>query len=495
MRKPQRSDEAPAIIKRVAARIAGTPIVASTATDSPIVASTATDYSQDIVAFVRDILHATPTDYQVEILNAFMTKRRVAVRGAHGMGKTALSAWIVCWAIGALKEETKVITTASAWRQLIHYTWPEIHKWATGADWKKLGLTVRDGQEILTLQFNVGNKMAFAAASDNASALEGAHAANIVAVFDEAKAIPNAIFDAIEGAFSTGNAYALAISTPGEPTGRFYDIHARKPGFSDWWVRHVTLDEAIAAGRISREWAEQRALQWGEKSAVYQSRVLGEFAASGEDTVIPLAWVEAANERWRDNNVGTGDTALGVDPARYGEDKTTIAVLRGNVIETINAHTQADTMQTTGYVITALGGYPATSRIGVDVIGIGAGVYDRLREQGYETISVNAGEGTDVQDETGTLFFLNVRAAMWWGLRERLNPDKPDALALPPDDKLTGDLVAPKWSITSSGRIKIESKDEIRKRIGRSTDYADAVCAALWAMRQPNHPPPLSLEW
>src|SRR6185312_2888777 len=118
------------------------------------------------------------------------------------------------------------------------------------------------------------------------------------------KAIPGATFDAAEGAFANAGsdtvseALAFAVSTPGEPQGRFYDIHARKPGYEDWFVWHVTLEDTIQAGRVSREWAEQRKRQWGEDSAVYQNRVLGEFASSEEDGVIPLGWIERANERW-----------------------------------------------------------------------------------------------------------------------------------------------------------------------------------------------------
>lgn len=98
--------------------------------------------------------------------------------------------------------------------------------------------------------------------------------------------------------------------------GRFYDIHSRKPGYEDWTVRHVTLGEAIKAGRISPDWAEQRKRQWGEDSAIYQNRVLGEFAASDEDAVVPLAWVEAAVERWHAWNDAVRGRASGVGCGR-----------------------------------------------------------------------------------------------------------------------------------------------------------------------------------
>ena len=102
-------------------------------------------------------------------------------------------------------------------------------------------------------------------------------------VFDEAKSIYVATWDAAEGAFSSedmeGNdVRAFAISTPGDPSGRFYDIHMGKPGYDDWLAIHISLDDAIKAGRVSAKWAARRLKQWGEESSMYQNRVLGMFA-------------------------------------------------------------------------------------------------------------------------------------------------------------------------------------------------------------------------
>ncbi len=113
----------------------------------------------------------------------------------------------------------------------------------------------------------------------------------------------------------------------------------------------------------------------------------------------------------------------------------------------------------------------------VDVIGIGAGVVDRLRELNRDVLPFNAAEHTERKDKSGELGFADVRSAAWWNLRELLESEP---IALPPDDELIGDLVAPKWRVMSGGKIKVESKDEIRKRIDRSTDNGDAVIQAFW---------------
>lgn len=469
---------------------------------------------------MRDILGVEPTPYQCHILDALLQDHRVAVKSPHGGGKTATAAWIILWAV-AMFEDVKVPTTASNWRQLTKYLWPEIHKWARKARWDKLGLTIRYGRELFeqSLKLAAGRE-AFALASNDPAAIEGAHAKTIVYVLDEAKAIATPIWDAIEGAFSTAgkdtnsNAYALAISTPGDTVGRFYDIHRHKPGYEDWTTIHITLEECIAAGQISQEWADRRKLQWGENSAVYQNRVLGEFATAGEQTVIPLAWVEAAMDRWQNCNGSglqneinrLGETynpdkppilplAYGVDVARSGADKTAVAKLRGRVIERIDYYSQQDTMQTVGALVVELGNDVITP-IAVDVIGIGAGVFDRLKELGYNAIPVNVSSAADRLDSSGAMGFINLRAALWWCFgRELLLPDNPDPIALPPDDLLTGDLTAPTYTLTSNGRYKVGSKDEIREQLGRSTDSADAVLMALYANWEKVHRPKFQMEW
>ena len=427
-----------------------------------------------------------PTDFQLELLRELPRRRRMAVRGPHGLGKTALACWLVLWFAvtrdGLAEADWKVITTASAWRQLEHYLWPELHKWVRLLDWARLGRAPFDERtELLQLALKLSGGAALAAASDKPESVEGAHASQLLYIFDEAKSIPPPTWDAAEGALASGNCYALAISTPGEPQGRFYDIHSRKPGYEDWWVRHVTLEECLAAGRVSPEWVEQRAVQWGSTSAVFKNRVLGEFASSEAEGVIPLAWVEAANERWRswqESGEWPPFTCVGVDVARGGGDATVLALRHQRAIRELRRRHVADTMAVTGEVAAVLQQYGG--RAVVDVIGVGAGVVDRLKEQDFTVDPFNASEHTDAQDASGLLGFMNKRSAAWWGMRELLDPASDNQIALPPDDLLTGDLTAPHWQHMSSGRIAVESKDKVRERIGRSTDDGDAVVQAFW---------------
>ena len=196
-------------------------------------------YLHDPAGFVRDCVEwpagGGPTEYQLEILTAIAKHRKVSTRGPHGIAKTATASLALLWF--ALTREAagidwKVITTAGSWRQLEKYLWPEIHKWSRVIRWDLIGRSPFGRHEMQVRGLRLQHGSAIAVASDDPALIEGAHADAILYIFDEAKSIPAAVFDAAEGAFSGGEgteSYALAVSTPGEPSGRFYDIHAGSP--------------------------------------------------------------------------------------------------------------------------------------------------------------------------------------------------------------------------------------------------------------------------
>jgi hypothetical protein len=177
-------------------------------------------------------------------------------------------------------------------------------------------------------------------------------------------------------------------------------------------------------------------------------------------------------------------STVGVDVARSGADQTVMAPRHGDVVTELRYTTHEDTMATAGRtegILTAAGCGTAV----VDVIGIGAGVVDKLRENGFDVNAFNASEGTHRRDRTGELGFTNCRSAAWWNLREMLDPAYGATLALPDDDMLIGDLTAPRWRVLSGGKIQVESKKDIKKRLGRSTDSGDAVVQACWTPGAP----------
>ena len=451
-------------------------------------------YMDDPAGFVRDCIRFESsegmTPYQEEALQELAKGARVCIRSLHTAGKTAMASWVVLWfALTRDGKDWKVPTTATAWRQLTKYLWPEVHKWSRRVRWKIVGREpFRENSELLNMSLKLRTGEAFALASSDANAIEGAHATHLLYLFDEAKAIPDGIWDAAEGAFATtskGEALGLAISTPGEPAGRFYEIQRKAPGYEDWWVRHWTLPEVIAAERVDEPWAEQRKLQWGESSSVYQNRVLGEFAAQDESAIIPLSWVEQAIERWKDARFGKV-TSMGVDVGGGLEsgDASTIAICCDFVkVQEVRKYPMAldpsvATMELVGRVVGLMRARGGTAF--VDAIGIGAGVLHRLTEQGWPAKGFVASRKTDFRDQSGELGFANWRSAAWWITREMLDPESGFDVCLPDDAELIGDLTAPRMkAITSASRIQVESKEDIFKRLGRSTDVGDAVVQAL----------------
>ena len=382
-------------------------------------------YYNDPVGFVNNCVKFRKDQglapYQVEIIGDLPRVKRIAVRGPRGLGKSCLASMVVLWFAvtrDAVGRDWKIATTAGSWAQLTDYLWPEISKWANNLNWTAIGREPFSPRaELMKSQLRLRHGLALAASPDTPQKIEGLHADSVLVLLDEAKIISPAIFDSIEGAFSGAGdgseleAFALAISTPGEPAGRFSDIHTRKPGLEDWHTRHVTLDEAVAAKRLTRQWADQRRKLWGENSALYQNHVLGEFCADDEDAVIPLRWIEAAFERWRAwERDGCPDQdgmkVIGVDVARSGQDKSGAAIRHGNVITRIVTWSKEDTMATTGRVKGIMAGEPESTGV-IDVIGIGAGVYDRLREMGLKVDPFNAGRRTHRKDKTSQFGFFN----------------------------------------------------------------------------------------
>lgn len=426
-------------------------------------------YRNDPVAFVKDFIKF-PKDqglvfYQEEILASIISKRRVAVRSPHGAGKTMLASCAALWAV-MTSEDVKVCVTASVWRQLSKYFFPEFHKWARRLDWKKLGRAPFTKQELQVLSLKLSpTQECFAVASDNPESIEGAHADRVFFLLDESKAIPDATWDSVEGALSTGDVFCLAISTPGNRAGRFYDIHRHAPGYEGWWTRQITLEETISAGRVNAEWAEDRLEQWGIDSPVYQSKVLGEFPEQSENALFSLNWIEEARERELPIDE-TMTITQGCDIARFGDDSSCSFVGTGDVVLEADLWHGNDLMASSGRIKAK--GYPAK----VDVIGMGGGVVDRLRELGFPVTPINFSESPIDKEH-----YRDVRDEAYHGLSKRFKSGNIDLTRISEQiySRLCGELTAMGYDYTSDGKIAVWPKKKIKETTGHSPDCADTL--------------------
>ena len=420
----------------------------------------------DPVWYVENVLGVEDIeDYQKDVLYSVRDNIKTAFRSGHGVGKTAVAAWIINWFFDT-RPDSKVITTASSWRQVSKMLWPEIHKWRSKADLEKIGVYEKDYESLTLMLKRTDQQDWFATgeASDDHEKMEGFHADNILYVIDECKAVPDKTFEAVEGASTNaeGEVRILAISTPPpEKVGYFYDIFAGKR--IGWKKFHIS---GLDSKRVSKAWIEERASEWGRDSTIFKNRVLGEFGDHDDDTLIHLSWIESCVNK---QVIEEGDTVGGCDVARFGDDKTTIQIKKGQKAYPCREYAKEDTMQIAGRLINDL--KSDVKWFNVDDIGVGGGVVDRCKELKHDVRGVNVGEKANDSEK-----FKNLRAELWWNLRERFRTGD---ISIPDDEILIAQLSTIKYKYNSRGQIQIESKEDLKKRGLKSPDRADALCLAF----------------
>jgi hypothetical protein len=320
-------------------------------------------------------------------------------------------------------------------------------------------------------------------ATNEPERMAGFSGANLLFILDEASGIPEPIFEAVEGN-RAGGARVVMFSNPTQTSGTFYDAFHSKRQF--WHCIHVSSEEspnvlegrAVVPGLAMADWVAEKKLEWGVESPLFQVRVRGNFPKQGSSAVVDLGLVEAAVERWKDPEavLEDGPLELGVDPARFGDDESVIAPRRGQRILELRAFQGLDGVQLAGRVLEAIRelrrpGDPLPM-VKVDAIGVGASCADQLRSFNHrELVLVEVNSSRSATDDDSH----RLRDQLWFGIADFLK----EGGAIPPDDKLARDLLAPEYRFDSQGRRQVESKEETKKRLLRSPDRADAVALAI----------------
>lgn len=191
--------------------------------------------------------------------------------------------------------------------------------------------------------------------------------------------------------------------------------------------------------------------------------------------VIPTAWVEAAQARWKESDKKGPMSSVGQDVARGGKCFTVIARRHGSWYDKLLRYPGSMTPDGPSAASVAIAAAQHGAPIHVDVVGVGTSPFDHLKSAGVHVVGVNGAEsGSLYTDTSGRLRFYNLRAKLWWGLREKLDPKSSDPISLPPGQDIKADLCAPLWKLRN-GKILIESKEDLIGRIGRSPDDGDAI--------------------
>jgi hypothetical protein len=423
-------------------------------------------WRDDPLLFVRDMFGVEPDRWQGEALMSLAKEDRVAIRSGHGVGKSALMAWTILWWM-LTRFPCKVACTAPTSHQLSDVLWGEIAKWHNRLDpaWKDLLLVKTDRVELRDAPME-SFSVARTARKEQPEAFQGFHSENMLFIIDEASGVEDIIFQVGQGAMSTKGAKTLMAGNPTRSQGYFFDA------FNVMREQWHTIKVSCADSKmVDPQFVEDMRKQYGEDSDIFRVRVLGDFPKADDNTVIPLDLCEAAVNR--DVAQAEGKMIWGVDVARFGADKTALAKRRKNhLVEPIRTWQGKDLMQTVGLIVQEYESAKPGDRpdlIVVDSIGLGAGVVDRLREQGYPVRGINVGESSPVNADK----FMRLRDELWWRCREWLESRE---VRIPNQQELIGDLTTPTYEMLSTGKIKIEGKSEIKKRLPRSPDMADALC-------------------
>lgn len=393
-------------------------------------------------------------------------KRRFSVRAGHGVGKTSLEAWLILWFV-LFHRNLKVPVTANSQDQLRDVVWAEVARWHRELPPFLRELVEVSAERVFVRADPEGSfAVARTARPERPEALQGFHAETLAFFCEEASGIEDIIFETAGGALSSEHSWVFMFANPTRTSGYFFRSHHENR--ATWRTYHVPCSHS---SRVSPNYAAQISAEYGSTSNVYRVRVEGEFPLSEDDAVISLGLVMSSVGREVEPTMRA--VVWGLDVARYGDDSTALAKRQGNrLLEPVKEWRKIDLMQTAGlvaseYMQAPLDKRPAT--INVDVIGIGAGVVDRLRELGLPVRGINVGESPATDADR----YMRQRDELWWKVRAWFESR---SVSMPDDQGLISELVSPKYKLESSGKIKVESKDDMKKRGVKSPNKADALC-------------------
>lgn len=491
----------------------------------------------DWCRFVREALGVTLDPEQEEILRSVQHNKRTSVASGTARGKDFVAACAaICflyltprWQRNRygeieLVENTKVALTAPTDRQVLNIMMPEISRLYNRAKSRGAALPGR----LNAYNIRTGNEewflTGFKADENNHEAWSGFHAVHTMFVVTEATGISDDTFSAIEGNLQ-GDSRILVVFNPNKTVG--YAARSQK---SDRWQRfrlssltapNIINRKIVIPGQVDFDWLQDKLENWCTRISrdevstefddfefdgvwyrpedLFRKKVLGKFPKVSDDILIPPQWIEEAHRRWNEAQgrcpLSASVNILGVDVAGMGRDSTCFVHRRDNWVGAFrsqNSGGQADHMRVAGQI--------ASERkrsmnlfVSIDTIGEGAGVYSRVCEleqaerrfiisckfsEGAKTTS-----GRELKDVTGQHGFVNMRAWLFWAVRDWLNPKNNTGAMLPPDTGFDEEAQEIRWFFRSDGKIQIEPKEDIKNRLGRSPDKFDALANTFYPIQ------------
>ena len=461
-----------------------------------------TSYANDALGFVMYALpwgqpgtaleyHTGPDEWQVKVLRALTGGEagsgvpavdsykpleisapislreaiQIAVASGHGIGKSALVAWIILWFIST-RPNPQIVVTANTQTQLNSKTWRELAKWhklCLHSHWFKWTAT----KFLLRESPETSFAMAVPWSENKSEGFAGTHDENVLIIMDEASGIPDKIWEVASGAMTTPGAMWIAFGNPTMNTGRFRECFGK---YKHRWVRFQidSRTAKMADKRILQEWVDD----YGEDHDFVRVRVRGIFPRSSSNQLIPSDRVTAARNftsvSWEHS-----PRIMGVDVAREGDDQSVIVIRQGNKVFPIRRYRIPNLMQFSSVVAQAIK-EERPDAVMIDGTGMGAGVVDRLRQLGHNVINVMVGSKSVMAVEK----YFNIRAELWGNMKDWLMEE----VDLPDDQELEDDLIGLEYGFDLNERIQLERKKDMKKRGLASPDSGDAVALTFYSV-------------
>jgi hypothetical protein len=429
---------------------------------------------------VKDCIQATPSEQQADGLIKFPKTKRMSIRSGHGTGKDAFASWIILWFL-ITRPYAKVVCTAPTAHQLADVLWAELSKWTR--------------QSILADEFVIQKDKIFhksaqkewwaravstsakASKEDQAETLQGFHGYHLLIVIDEASGVPDPVFLPLEGAMTQEDNRCLMIGNMNKNQGYFYDSQYHSEIKKAWSRLHW---DSRKSSNVKQEMVDYFRQKYGEDSNVFRIRVMGECPLDSERTLIPLSWAQQC--------IGTDVLVaedeplyLGVDVARYGEDASIILPRKGLRIFPWEDFRGMNTINFGGFIKQTFHEQEAQG-IGIDEIGVGAGVCDWLQKHdfGNHVFGVNVSSAS-----SDIMKYHRLRDELWCRVRDKCQagvysfPDTTVKIAgadIHLGEELCNELAQPTYEFDNNGAYVIESKKKMKERGLASPNIADALC-------------------
>lgn len=458
-------------------------------------------YAGDPVGWVTAKTKEHVWSKQKAILESVRDHRLTAVPSCHGPGKSfiaarALAAWIDSHppleAFGVTSAPTDPQVKAVLWREITrtHRKGALPGRVTQDAQWKMHDELVAFGRKPADI--------AAGSADETVTAFQGIHSRFVLVIFDEASGIPRPLWTAAQSLLTNTDARFLAIGNPDDPSSEFARICRGAPeegGMSTlgWNVIPISLfdtpnftgedvPEELRPYLPSQAWLDEFVLNvGGPGTAIYTSKVEGKFPEDKADGVVPWSWIHGCRtDEVRDQVRSFIDVVeLGVDVGASDNGDLTVVRERRGMMAGKRWTVQSSDPEEVARVIVEAAVESDAGRIKIDAIGVGWGLATIVARDlpGVDVVPVVVSEAAPPGPNGER--YANLRAALWWEIGRLLSQARAwDLSEL--DDRAMADLAEPKWWEDKTGRIVIEPKEQVRARLGRSPDDADALLLAFY---------------